>query len=181
MSNLDHILSLIRHFFVSNLQEVRILVCEDQVPNPQEVLEHLLHIYSDVSVSGRIGVSHKNGEAIDLQIVSDEGSQRFQISQAEDHYFLSRMNDFPMKVTGESPTLFLYHEDHVGVIAAVTSLLSERDINIARLDVHRRGKGQLALLVMELDSPIDPQDRQKLAQLPHITHVEYYLPPASLS
>jgi L-serine deaminase len=180
MSNLDNILLLIRHFFVSHIQEVRILVCEDQVDEPKRILDHLLHVYTDVEVEGRIGVSHKHGEAIDLQIMSAEGMQRFQISCVDGQYYLSRLNDFTMKVTGEAPTLFVYHEDHVGVIAAVTALLSERDINIARLDVQRRGKGQLALLVIEMDSPIDPIDRQKLAQLSHITHVEYYLPPQSL-
>ncbi|UOF92173.1 ACT domain-containing protein [Fodinisporobacter ferrooxydans] len=180
MLNLDTILALIRHFFVSNVTNVNILVCEDQVDAPEQLLNYLQQVYADVQANGRITVSHKDGEAIALQMTSDEGVHQFQISRQDEKFYLSKIDAFAMKVTGESPALFIYHQDKVGVIAAVTAKLSERDINIARLDVHRRGKGQDALLVMELDVPIDPAGRQELTHLQNVTHVDYYLPPRDL-
>ncbi|MGB9858529.1 MAG: L-serine ammonia-lyase, iron-sulfur-dependent subunit beta [Moorellaceae bacterium] len=64
---------------------------------------------------------------------------------------VNRIDQFPVEVTGELPTLVAAYKDQPGIIAAVTALLAGRSINIARMRVSREGLGQRALMVVETD------------------------------
>jgi D-3-phosphoglycerate dehydrogenase len=59
--------------------------------------------------------------------------------------------------------LVVQHEDRPGVIAAISTLLASNDINIARIELGRdRPRGQ-AVMLMEIDDPIDGALLERLA------------------
>lgn len=62
---------------------------------------------------------------------------------------------FPLKMSGENPTLLILHKDAYGTIASVAQCLMQEQINIAHMEVSRLTKGDSALMVLELDEMPD--------------------------
>lgn len=81
------------------------------------------------------------------------------------------LNGFPLRLSGHYPALLVVHDDRAGLIASVSNALAKRDINIAHMEVGRKEKGQMALMVIEVDQLIDDQLIEELKVLPHITQV----------
>ncbi len=65
-----------------------------------------------------------------------------------------QINGLAVEFTGEYPTLVVRHIDRPGVIAEVTSLMVEFNINIAFMRVFRHSKGQDAFMIIETDGDI---------------------------
>ena len=67
---------------------------------------------------------------------------------------ICRVNDVPLTLTGDYPTLFVAHLDRPGVLAALTSIVSASGANIATMRTFRRAKGGSAYSVFEIDGEI---------------------------
>ncbi len=65
-----------------------------------------------------------------------------------------QINGLNVEFTGEYPTLIIRHLDKPGVIAEVTSLMVQFNINIAFMRVFRQSKGQEAFMIIETDNDI---------------------------
>lgn len=65
-----------------------------------------------------------------------------------------QINGLNVEFTGEYPTLIIRHIDRPGVIAEVTSLMVNFNINIAFMRVFRHSKGQDAFMIIETDNGI---------------------------
>ncbi|HYF81668.1 MAG TPA: L-serine ammonia-lyase, iron-sulfur-dependent subunit beta [Clostridia bacterium] len=65
-----------------------------------------------------------------------------------------QINGLNVEFTGEYPTLVIRHFDRPGVIAEVTSLMVQFNINIAFMRVFRQSKGQDAFMIIETDNNI---------------------------
>ncbi len=65
------------------------------------------------------------------------------------------INGLKLEFTGEYPTLLTRHIDHPGIIAKITKILADYNINIAFMSVYRQEKGKDAFMVMETDDTID--------------------------
>lgn len=65
-----------------------------------------------------------------------------------------QINGLNVEFTGEYPTLVIRHIDKPGVIAEVTSLMVQFNINIAFMRVFRQSKGQDAFMIIETDNEI---------------------------
>jgi L-serine dehydratase len=65
-----------------------------------------------------------------------------------------QINGLSVEFTGEYPTLVIRHIDQTGVIAQVTSLMVQFNINIAFMRVFRQSKGQDAFMIIETDNDI---------------------------
>ncbi len=76
---------------------------------------------------------------------------------------LQEIDGFKVSVSGELPSLITIHRDTHGVVAAITKLFAEMEINIATLSLYRKSKGGMASLVIELDLPSPPDDSVKQA------------------
>lgn len=81
------------------------------------------------------------------------------------------LNGFPLRLSGNYPALLVVHEDRAGLIASVSNALANRGMNIAHMEVGRKEKGQMALMVIEVDHLIDDEIIEELRGLPHITQV----------
>lgn len=84
---------------------------------------------------------------------------------------ITEINGFKLKVSGLSPSLIVIHEDRFGVIASVANVLGFNEINIGYMEVARKEKGSLALMVMELDQQISDAVINSITKLPYVKRV----------
>ncbi|MDF2607901.1 MAG: sdaAB [Bacillales bacterium] len=78
------------------------------------------------------------------------------------------INGFPLKISGDSPTLIIIHEERYGAIASVATMLANNQINIGHMEVSRKERGKEALMVIEVDQRIDNQLIEDLSKLDHV-------------
>ncbi|AEF94798.1 L-serine dehydratase, iron-sulfur-dependent, beta subunit [Desulfotomaculum nigrificans CO-1-SRB] len=67
---------------------------------------------------------------------------------------ITEIEGFKISLSGESPTLLVFHRDRFGAIAAVAKVLANNEINIGHMEVARKSKGDLALMVIETDQDL---------------------------
>lgn len=86
---------------------------------------------------------------------------------------ISELDGFKISLTMGTPTIITVHQDVPGIIAQVTKLLSDMNINIGTMTVTRESKGEKAIMIIEIDER-HPDICQKLRQLSHIDSVTYF-------
>jgi len=79
-----------------------------------------------------------------------------------------RVDGFKTDFSGASPTLLLRYQDAVGMIARVTHLIAEDDVNIATLVCTRERRGGRAMLSIELDQRLSDHAIRRVSNLPEI-------------
>lgn len=84
---------------------------------------------------------------------------------------VTELNGFPLRLSGHYPALLVVHEDRSGVIASVSNAIAAQQMNIAHMEVDRKAKGEMALMVIEVDQVIDDTLIRELEALPHVTQV----------
>lgn len=67
------------------------------------------------------------------------------------------VDGFAVSLTGRLPTLVVYADDVPGTIAAIAGMFAERNLNLATMHVDRTGRGEQALMTIEVDDHI-PDD-----------------------
>lgn len=87
---------------------------------------------------------------------------------------ISEVNGFKISLSMGTPTFIIVHQDVPGMIAKVTNILSESDINIGTMTVTRESKGEKAIMIIEVDDPQVGETVEKLVQLDHIYSVNYF-------
>lgn len=70
---------------------------------------------------------------------------------------ITRLEDMPVEITAESPTIIISQHDKPGVVSEISRILAENKINIAVMRVSRVAKGDIANTVIETDNHI-PQN-----------------------
>ncbi|WP_342509388.1 L-serine ammonia-lyase, iron-sulfur-dependent subunit beta [Sporosarcina sp. FSL K6-2383] len=81
------------------------------------------------------------------------------------------LNGFPLRLSGHYPALLVVHDDRSGVIASVSNVIAMQGMNIAHMEVGRKEKGEMALMVIEVDQMIDDTLLSELQALPNVTQV----------
>lgn len=81
------------------------------------------------------------------------------------------INSFQLKLSGEYPAILVIHQDTFGVISSVTSVLSQHHINISGMNVARKNKGDMAMMVIEVDQTLESKVFNELESLSNITQV----------
>lgn len=76
-----------------------------------------------------------------------------------------KVNGFDVKFGAQYPSLLIFHHDRPGMIAEVTGILSQHHVNIAYMDVDRKGRNGQALTVIEADGAIDPKVTEAVSRL----------------
>lgn len=84
---------------------------------------------------------------------------------------ISKVNGLDTFFTGEHETIIIPHRDEPGTIAAVTALVADSGINIGNFRLHRPGKGDEAMMTMEVDGAVKPDVVEKLCRLKHVVGV----------
>ncbi|AEG61045.1 L-serine ammonia-lyase, iron-sulfur-dependent subunit beta [Desulforamulus ruminis] len=89
---------------------------------------------------------------------------------------ITEMNGFKISLSGESPTLLVFHQDRYGVIAQVAQVLARNEINIGHMEVARRSKGDEALMVIETDQELTAEHIEDVEKISHVYKVAILRP-----
>jgi L-serine dehydratase len=73
-----------------------------------------------------------------------------------------------------TPTLIIVHQDIPGMIAKVTDILSEHNINIAQMNVTRERAGEKAIMIIEVDSRDCHKAVEQIQHIPHLHNVNFF-------
>ncbi|WP_342525861.1 L-serine ammonia-lyase, iron-sulfur-dependent subunit beta [Chryseomicrobium sp. FSL W7-1435] len=84
---------------------------------------------------------------------------------------LVELNGFPLRLSGGGAAILVVHEDRSGCIASVAKCLADQQINIGHMEVSRKEKGNMALMVIEVDQTVSEAVLAEIATLPNITQV----------
>ncbi len=67
---------------------------------------------------------------------------------------VTEIDGFDLRLSGDKPAILIFHQDAYGTIASVSTIFMIHKLNIAHMEVSRKDKGSLALMVIETDQPI---------------------------
>ncbi|RJG23991.1 L-serine ammonia-lyase, iron-sulfur-dependent subunit beta [Paenibacillus thiaminolyticus] len=81
------------------------------------------------------------------------------------------LNGFELQLSGHHPAILVVNHDRHGVVGSVTSILSKEQVNIANMKVSRREKGELALMVIEIDERLDDRIIEEIRALSGVNRV----------
>lgn len=127
---------------------------DDRIPNAKELAKerHLEYQFTKKNLGDGF---HPNTVLVELKgktkevklLASSIGGGKVEVQE---------LDDFPLKFSGEKPTLFFNHTDQKGVIAAISSTLHQHGYNIARLGLERYKKNGPAIAICEIDDIVEP-------------------------
>lgn len=87
---------------------------------------------------------------------------------------ISELNGFKLSLSYGVPTIVVVHQDIPGMIAKVTQILCDNNINIATMTVTRESKGEKAIMILEVDEKNLAPYLAKIKALPAIFSVNYF-------
>lgn len=68
---------------------------------------------------------------------------------------ISEVNGFKLSLSLGTPTFVIVQQDVPGMIAKITQLFSQADVNISTMTVTRESKGEKAIMIIETDERQD--------------------------
>jgi L-serine dehydratase len=86
---------------------------------------------------------------------------------------IAEVNGFKADFSASLHTLIITAGDVKGSVAFIASVLAHDDCNIATMSVSRKGKNDVACLVIEMDSGLKPTTLQYLKTLTWVNEVIY--------
>jgi L-serine dehydratase len=86
---------------------------------------------------------------------------------------IAEVNGFKADFSANLHTIIINAEDVKGSIAFIANILAHDDCNIATMSVSRKGKNDLACLVIEMDSGLKPVTLEYLKSLSWVKQIIY--------
>ena len=123
-----------------------------------EISFYEMHIDGAHPNTALIALTGRSGKNISLEGASIGGG----------NIRIHKVNGMEVDISGAATTFIILHNDTPGAIAAVTQFLAGQNINIGSFRLSRRQKGGLAVMTLEVDSPVSTQLNQDLERLPNI-------------
>jgi L-serine dehydratase len=84
---------------------------------------------------------------------------------------IREVDGFPVALSAKDPCILLFYEDRPGMVMRASEIIGRRGINIASMEVLRRGKGEQAFMRIDLDAPLPHEDVAALKQIPGVRRV----------
>ncbi|SHF01382.1 L-serine ammonia-lyase, iron-sulfur-dependent subunit beta [Desulforamulus putei] len=84
---------------------------------------------------------------------------------------ITEIEGFRISLSGDSPTLLVFHHDRYGAVARVAQVLACNEINIGHMEVARKSKGDQALMVIETDQDLTDEIIKDVKQIDHVYSV----------
>jgi L-serine dehydratase len=117
-----------------------------------------------ISLAGKSGLEvifksgqgdfHPNTAEFELSGVSGKTAKVRGASIGGGSIRITSIDGYEVEFAGEYHTLITIHKDKPGVIANITQILAQQNVNIAFMRVSRKQKGAEALMILETDQPI---------------------------
>lgn len=101
---------------------------------------------------------------VDIAITSESGTLTTVrgISIGGGNSKIERINGVHVSLSGNYNTLLIRQLDKPGVVASITKILSEYQINIAFMRMYRENKGKTAYTIIEVDGDIPQEAAEKI-------------------
>lgn len=77
---------------------------------------------------------------------------------------IKELNGFPLKLSGDYPSTLILHRDVFGAIAGIANIFAKHEINICHMEDSRRGKGDIALMVVETDQIVKEEVVEEISK-----------------
>lgn len=103
-----------------------------------------------------------------LLVLTGQNGQTLQFAAASlggGRICVNRLDGLQVSFSGELPTLIIQNRDQPGHVAEITSLLAQKNINIATMQLFRDKRGGKAAMVIEMDQSLDAQSAAWLSRL----------------
>ena len=123
------------------------------------------------SIGQDTGEEHPNTADIDMTGVNGERLFVSGVSIGGGKVKIVRLNQIDVDFTGEYSTLIISQTDRPGVVAHITKVLSEREVNIAFMRLFREEKGAKAFTVVESDERIPDEVVERIRENPLVSDV----------
>ena len=126
----------------------------------------------DFIVDSETDVGHPN--TVDVVMESADGHTLLirGVSVGGGRVRIRRLNDIEVDFTGEYSTMIVGHQDKTGTVAFITKCLAEAKVNVATLKLFREGKGLKAFTVIETDSFVSEELKDRILQYETVTSVD---------
>lgn len=123
------------------------------------------------SIGQDTGEEHPNTADIDMTGVNGERLFVRGVSIGGGKVKIVRLNQIDVDFTGKYSTLIISQTDRPGVVAHITKVLSEREVNIAFMRLFREEKGAKAFTVVESDERIPDEVVEQIRENPLVSDV----------
>lgn len=100
---------------------------------------------------------------ITMSLETPQGKRTIAGTLFEGRPKIVKMRDFDIDFTPERHMLVMSYEDRPGLIGKIGTILGEVEVNIGAMYLGRRGKGEEAMVVLSIDSPVDEITLSRLA------------------
>ena len=121
----------------------------------------------------RLKEGHPNTVELKLKGVSGKKLDIIGESIGGGRINIAQIDGIETNFSGENPTLIVHNQDQPGHVAEVTSMLAQKKINIATLQLYRSGKGGRAVMVVECDQDVPEDGLEWLEKVEGIIKVTY--------
>ncbi|TCT11677.1 L-serine dehydratase [Natranaerovirga pectinivora] len=124
-----------------------------------ENLKHAFDLAKEKNIvigfkEGDLGNVHPNTVRIDLTGVTNKKINIIGSSIGAGKIKIINIGNIDIDFTGDYTTLITHHIDQPGIIAKITTILANSNINIAFMKVYRPSKGEMAVMLLETDENI---------------------------
>ncbi|MBQ8821081.1 MAG: L-serine ammonia-lyase, iron-sulfur-dependent subunit beta [Lachnospiraceae bacterium] len=132
--------------------------------------EDLAFSFEEVQIPGAhpntvlIFLRGEDGKELEVQASSIGGGR----------IMINKIDGIDVNCSGELPTLIIHNLDQPGLVAKVTTRLSEKNINVATMQIFRDKRGGFAVMVIETDQPIFKKNLSYLENIEGVVQVTYF-------
>ncbi|MBD3205022.1 L-serine ammonia-lyase, iron-sulfur-dependent, subunit beta [Candidatus Bathyarchaeota archaeon] len=117
---------------------------------------------------------HPNTTRIEVQGVNKTSFTVTASSLGGGNIAVNEINGLKLQLSGEYNTLVTIHKDERGVVANVTSIIAEYDVNISSMNVSRTKRGGQAIMAVEMDQALP---EEAIEELESVVSVARFIPP----
>lgn len=121
--------------------------------------------------TGAIDDAHPNTALITMTGVSGKVISLQGASVGGGNIQITSINRMKVNFSGQYPTLIVLHHDQPGLIAKVTTLVSNHRANIANFRLNRQEKGGLAIMTIEMDQTMDEESVEEIRRIEQVKDV----------
>lgn len=87
---------------------------------------------------------------------------------------ISELNGFRINLSMGIPTFIVVHQDLPGLIAKVTQIFEQQEINIGTMTVTREAKGDKAIMIIEVDEREVGTSLEQLKAIAHVHNASFF-------
>lgn len=112
---------------------------------------------------------HPNTVDIVLTSLNDEDTTVTGVSVGGGRAVIKKINGVDIDLSGDYNTVVIRHRDLTGVVASITNILSQYNINIAFMKLYRENKGAVAYSIIEADDEVMTDVIDRIEELTNVS------------